>query len=55
MKIAWLGLGLIGLPMAARLAAAGWQVSGFDVNGERLKLAAGLKPCGTWPASCAHE
>jgi 3-hydroxyisobutyrate dehydrogenase-like beta-hydroxyacid dehydrogenase len=38
-KIAWLGLGLIGLPMASRLAAAGWKVSGFDVNGERLKLA----------------
>jgi 3-hydroxyisobutyrate dehydrogenase-like beta-hydroxyacid dehydrogenase len=39
-KIAWLGLGLIGLPMASRLAAAGWKVSGFDVNAERLKLAA---------------
>jgi 3-hydroxyisobutyrate dehydrogenase-like beta-hydroxyacid dehydrogenase len=39
-KIAWLGLGLIGLPMASRLAAAGWKVNGFDVNGERLKLAA---------------
>ena len=38
-KIAWLGLGLIGLPMAARLAAAGWKVSGYDVNPERLKLA----------------
>lgn len=40
-KIAWLGLGLIGLPMASRLAAAGWKVSGFDVNAERLRLAAG--------------
>ena len=40
-KIAWLGLGLIGLPMASRLAAAGWKVSGFDVNAERMKLAAG--------------
>lgn len=40
-KIAWLGLGLIGLPMASRLAAAGWQVSGFDVNPERMKLAGG--------------
>ena len=38
-NIAWLGLGLIGLPMASRLAAAGWKVSGFDVNGERMKLA----------------
>ena len=40
-KVAWLGLGLIGLPMASRLAAAGWKVSGFDVNAERVKLAAG--------------
>ncbi len=38
-KIAWLGLGLIGLPMASRLAAAGWKVGGFDINPERLKLA----------------
>jgi len=40
-KLAWLGLGLIGLPMASRLAAAGWKVSGFDVDAERMKLAAG--------------
>jgi 3-hydroxyisobutyrate dehydrogenase-like beta-hydroxyacid dehydrogenase len=40
-RIAWLGLGLIGLPMAARLAAAGWQVSGFDVSKERLSMAKG--------------
>ena len=39
-KIAWLGLGLIGLPMAGRLAAAGWKVSGYDVDPERMKLAA---------------
>jgi 3-hydroxyisobutyrate dehydrogenase-like beta-hydroxyacid dehydrogenase len=37
--IAWIGLGLIGLPMAARLAAAGWRVKGFDINSERMKLA----------------
>ena len=38
-QIAWLGLGLIGLPMAARLAVAGWRVRGFDVAPERLALA----------------
>src|SRR4051812_32175784 len=38
-RIAWLGLGLIGLPMAARIAAAGWQGRGFDVAAERLALA----------------
>ena len=38
-RIAWLGLGLIGLPMAARLAAAGWQVRGYDVDAQRLSLA----------------
>ena len=38
-KVAWLGLGLIGLPMASRLAAAGWKVNGFDVNPERMKMA----------------
>ena len=35
----WIGLGLIGLPMAARLAAAGWQVRGFDISRLRLDLA----------------
>ena len=38
-RIAWLGLGLIGLPMAARLAAAGWQVAGFDISRERRSMA----------------
>lgn len=39
-RIGWIGLGLIGLPMAARLASAGWQVSGFDLSKDRLALAA---------------
>ena len=45
-RIAWLGLGLIGLPMAARLAAAGWDVKGFDIDADRLSLAAkrGIAP-----------
>jgi len=38
-KIGWIGLGLIGLPMAARLASAGWQVSGCDISEERLAMA----------------
>src|SRR5690349_24326987 len=40
-KIAWIGLGLIGLPMAARLASAGWAVKGFDIDPERMRRAAG--------------
>jgi len=35
----WIGLGLIGLPMAARLALAGWQVKGFDLSAQRLDIA----------------
>ena len=54
-KIAWLGLGLIGLPMASRLAAAGWKVSGFDVNPERLKLAAQRGITATSSAASALE
>lgn len=44
--IAWIGLGLIGLPMAARLAGAGRSVKGWDINPERLRMAAGrgIKP-----------
>lgn len=35
----WIGLGLIGLPMAARLASAGWLVKGFDISKPRLEMA----------------
>ena len=40
-QAAWIGLGLIGLPMAARLASAGWQVKGFDLEAQRLEMAVG--------------
>lgn len=51
-QIAWIGLGLIGLPMAARLASAGFRVSGFDISKERLALARAL---GITAASSSHE
>ncbi|MGQ0654576.1 MAG: NAD(P)-binding domain-containing protein [Betaproteobacteria bacterium] len=38
--IAWIGLGLIGLPMASRLVHAGRQVRGFDIDPKRMELAA---------------
>ena len=45
--IGWIGLGRIGLPMAARLAAAGEAVKGFDIDASRAALAAsrGITPC----------
>jgi 3-hydroxyisobutyrate dehydrogenase-like beta-hydroxyacid dehydrogenase len=55
-RIAWLGLGLIGLPMAARLAAAGWRVSGFDVSEERLSMGQGrgIAPASSLEDALAH-
>ena len=41
--------------MASRLAAAGWKVSGFDVNPERMKLAAGRGVTAAASASAALE
>lgn len=38
--IAWIGLGRIGLPMAARVAAAGFAVKGFDIDPQRRSAAA---------------
>jgi len=38
--IGWLGLGTIGLPMAARLVKAGFEVKGFDINPARRVAAA---------------
>jgi 3-hydroxyisobutyrate dehydrogenase-like beta-hydroxyacid dehydrogenase len=40
-NVGWIGLGLIGLPMAARLASRGAAVKGFDISPERLRMAAG--------------
>ncbi len=38
-RIAWIGLGKLGLPMVARLAAAGHAVRGFDRDPARLAAA----------------
>lgn len=40
MKTAVIGVGAIGLDIARHIRAAGHDVTGFDVSGERLKLAA---------------
>jgi len=32
-----LGLGYIGLPLAIRLAASGWKVTGIDINQDRVR------------------
>jgi len=37
--VAWLGLGAMGLPMAARLAAVGWDVWGVDLSASRRDTA----------------
>jgi 3-hydroxyisobutyrate dehydrogenase len=39
-RIAFLGLGAMGLPMAANLAEAGFEVAGFDVRPQRAALLA---------------
>lgn len=39
-KISWIGLGKLGLPMAARIAASGRAVAGFDLDPARAELAA---------------
>jgi 3-hydroxyisobutyrate dehydrogenase-like beta-hydroxyacid dehydrogenase len=40
LKISWIGLGKLGLPMAARIAAAGRAVTGYDLDPQRAELAA---------------
>jgi 3-hydroxyisobutyrate dehydrogenase len=48
-KVAFIGLGLMGLPMATNLANAGHVVRGFDVARPRVDLAAraGIHPAGS--------
>lgn len=40
LRISWIGLGKLGLPMAARIAASGRAVAGFDPDPRRAELAA---------------
>jgi 3-hydroxyisobutyrate dehydrogenase-like beta-hydroxyacid dehydrogenase len=37
--IAWIGIGKMGLPIAGRIAAAGYGVTAFDASAERLAMA----------------
>jgi 3-hydroxyisobutyrate dehydrogenase-like beta-hydroxyacid dehydrogenase len=48
-SVGWIGLGKLGLPMAARLAASGQGVSGFDRDQARIGLASerGLEAAAT--------
>jgi 3-hydroxyisobutyrate dehydrogenase-like beta-hydroxyacid dehydrogenase len=39
LKICWIGLGKLGLPMAARIAATGRAVAGYDIDAARAGLA----------------
>ena len=39
-RVGVIGLGNMGLPMAATLARTGFEVSGFDLSGQRQALAA---------------
>ena len=46
-KIAVIGLGYVGLPIAAAFARAGWPVTGFDIDPERIaELQAGCDRTG---------
>ena len=40
MRVAWIGLGNIGLPMAANAVAAGHEVTGFDVRADATEALA---------------
>ena len=35
-RIAWIGAGKLGLPMAARIAAAGYDIVAYDVSAQRV-------------------
>lgn len=39
LKVAWVGLGKLGLPMAIRIIQSGQAVQGFDLSSERLAIA----------------
>jgi len=54
MKVAWIGLGQMGLPTAKKVAAAGHQVRAFDINPPAADAAAGLILCNS-PREAADD
>jgi 3-hydroxyisobutyrate dehydrogenase-like beta-hydroxyacid dehydrogenase len=56
-SIAWIGIGKMGLPIAGRIAAAGYGVTAFDASGERLAMArqSGLNPAASAAEAVAGE
>lgn len=55
--IGWIGLGKLGLPIAVRIAGAGYRVTGYDTAPGRLGLAAeqGIAPASTPEAAAARD
>lgn len=43
MKLGWIGLGAMGAPMAACVAAAGYDVVAYDVDAERVEQVDGVR------------
>jgi 3-hydroxyisobutyrate dehydrogenase-like beta-hydroxyacid dehydrogenase len=55
--IGWVGLGKLGLPMAARLASSGQTVTGYDRDRDRIALASerGVAPAPAIAAAAASD
>ena len=51
-SIGWIGIGKMGLPIAGRIAAAGYRLTAFDANAARLAMA---RQNGLNPANSAAE
>lgn len=57
MRLGFVGLGVMGAPMAGNLAAAGFELSVFDLDTDRTAATAdalGARPAGS-PADAAHD
>lgn len=53
MKVAWIGLGQMGLPTAGTIAAAGHQVRGYDVQTPLADAAKGIEIAGSVPEAAS--
>ena len=54
MNIGWIGLGIMGMPMAKNLQQAGYQVYAYDLEKEKVRAAAGFGaiPCASVGEVC---
>jgi len=55
MRVGFIGLGVMGVPMATHLASAGYELALHDIDGEAMRGLAGIGSCASSPREVAER